>query len=81
MDVNIDSKLDIEVCIRDDKFVKRSSISGIVVEENVKRIKINNVNLVYENMLIIKGVVLILLFKEESVKYSEKVKGVRQLFR
>lgn len=81
MDVNIDSKLDIEVCIRDDKFVKRSSISGIVVEENVKRIKINNVNLVYENMLIIKGVVLILLFKEESVKRSEKVKGVRQLFR
>ena len=78
MDANTDSKLDTEVCTTDDKSVKRSSTSVTAAEENVKRIKINNVNSVHENMSTVKGVVPTPSPKEELAKHDEKAKGVKQ---
>ena len=78
MDANTDSKLDTEVCTRDDKSVKRSSTSVTAAEENVKRIKIDNVSPAHENMSTIKGVVPRPSSKEEPAKHGEKAKGVRQ---
>ena len=78
MDANTDSKLDTEACTRDDKSVKRNSTSVTAAEENVKRIKINNVNPVHENMSTVKGVVPTPSPKEELAKHGEKAEGVRQ---
>ena len=78
MDANSDGKLDTEVCTRDDKSVKRGSTTATAAEENVKRIKINNVNPVRESMSIVKGVGPTPSSREEPVKHGEKAKGVRQ---
>ena len=78
MDANTDSKLDSEVCTRDDKSVKRSSTSVTAAEENVKRIKIDNVSPAHENLSAIKGVMPTPSSKEEPAKHGGKAKGVRQ---
>ena len=78
MDANTDGKLDTEVCTKDDKSVKRSSTNVAAAEETVKRIKINDVNPVCENMSTGKEVVPTLPSREEPVKHVEKAKEVRR---
>ena len=78
MDANTDGKLDTIVCSRDEKAAKRSCTSVSAAEENVKRIKINKVNPVCENMSTVKGLVPTPSPGEELAKLGKKAKGVRQ---
>lgn len=78
MDANTDGKLDTVICSSDEKAAKRSCTSVSAAEENMKRIKINKVNPVCENMSTVKGLVPTPSSREELAKLGKKAKGVRQ---
>lgn len=78
MDANTDGKLVTAVRTSDDKSVKRSSSSASAAQEKVKRIKINNVNPVRENVATVKAEVPTPSSRGEPTKRGERGKGIGQ---